>query len=149
MRLDHGSLLVSDVRRSVDFYTGALGLTEVPRPPTFDAPGAWLAIGEAQQLHLVGEGEPGRTQEMNPPWDPAEVAIGYTNHLAFQVEDLDAALARAREHGVEPAGEVFARGDGVRRTFVTDPDGHVIELMETGVPVTGSEPRLQVPRRSG
>jgi hypothetical protein len=50
---------------------------------------------------------------------------------------------------VEPAGEVFARGDGVRRTFVTDPDGHVIELMETGVPVTGSEPTLRVPRRSG
>jgi catechol 2,3-dioxygenase-like lactoylglutathione lyase family enzyme len=149
MRLDHGSLLVSDVERSVRFYTGALGLTEVPRPPTFEAPGAWLAIGETQQLHLVGEGEPGRTREMNPPWDPAEVAIGYANHLAFHVEDLDAALERAREHGVEPAGEVFARGDGVRRTFVTDPDGHVIELMETGVPVTGSEPTLRVPRRSG
>jgi catechol 2,3-dioxygenase-like lactoylglutathione lyase family enzyme len=149
MRLDHGSLLVSDVERSVRFYTGALGLTEVPRPPTFEAPGAWLAIGEAQQLHLVGEGEPGRTRDMNPPWDPVEVAIGYTNHLAFHVDDLDAALERAREHGVAPAGEVFARGDGVRRTFVTDPDGHVIELMETGVPVTGSEPTLRVPRRSG
>ena len=61
MRLDHGSLLVSDVERSLRFYTGALGLTEVPRPPTFDTPGAWLAIGE-QQLHLVGETEPGRTQ---------------------------------------------------------------------------------------
>ena len=149
MRLNHGSLLVSDVERSVRFYTGALGLTEVPRPPTFDAPGAWLAIGADQQLHLVGEGEPGRTRDMNPPWDAAEIAIGYTNHLAFHVDDLDSALERAREHGVEPAGEVFARGDGVRRTFVTDPDGHVIELMETGVPVTGSEPRLQVPRRSG
>jgi hypothetical protein len=30
---------------------------------------------------------------------------------------------------------------------VTDPDGHVIELMETGVAVTGSEPRLQAPTR--
>ena len=95
MRLDQARCSSSDVRRSVDFYTGALGLTEVPRPPTFDAPGAWLAIGEAQQLHLVGEGEPGRTVEMNPPWDPAEVAIGYTNHLAFHVDDLDAALERA------------------------------------------------------
>jgi catechol 2,3-dioxygenase-like lactoylglutathione lyase family enzyme len=149
MRLDHGSLLVSDVERSVRFYTGALGLTEVPRPPTFEAPGAWLAIGEGQQLHLVGEGEPGRTRDINPAWDPAEIAIGYANHLALRVDDLDAALERAREHGVDPAGEVFARGDGVRRTFVTDPDGHVIELMETGVPVTGSEPTLRVPRRSG
>ena len=46
MRLDHGSLLVSDVERSVRFYTGALGLIEVPRPPTFDTPGAWLQVGE-------------------------------------------------------------------------------------------------------
>jgi catechol 2,3-dioxygenase-like lactoylglutathione lyase family enzyme len=148
MRLDHGSLLVSDVERAVRFYTGALGLTEVPRPPTFDAPGAWLQVGD-QQIHLVGEGEPGRTRAMNPPWDPAEIAIGYTNHLALLVDDLDAALERAAGHGVEPAGEVFARGDGVRRTFVTDPDGHVIELMETGVEVTGEEPRLVAPRRSG
>jgi catechol 2,3-dioxygenase-like lactoylglutathione lyase family enzyme len=148
MRLDHGSLLVSDVERSVRFYTGALGLTEVPRPPTFDTPGAWLTVGD-QQIHLVGETEPGRAREMNPPYDPAEIAIGYGNHLALVVDDLDAALARAVAHGVEPAGEVFARGDGVRRTFVSDPDGHVIELMETGLPVTGDEPRLVAPRRTG
>jgi catechol 2,3-dioxygenase-like lactoylglutathione lyase family enzyme len=146
MRLDHGSLLVSDVAASVRFYTGALGLVEVPRPPTFDAPGAWLQVGD-QQIHLVGEGEPGRARAMNPPYDRAEVVIGYGNHLALVVDDLDAALARAAEHGVVPPGETIARGDGVRRTFVTDPDGHVIELMETGLPVTGDEPRLGRPVR--
>jgi len=31
------------------------------------------------------------------------------------------------------------RDPGVRRAFLTDPDGHIIELMETGVPVTGDE----------
>src|SRR3954451_24832077 len=167
MRLDHGSLLVSDVERSVRFYTDALGLEAVPRPSTFDTPGAWLQVGE-QQIHLVGEGEPGRAAKlwkhdtrlvregararagaMTPPYDHAEIVIGYGNHLALVVDDLDAALARARDHGVEPPGETIARGDGVRRTFVTDPDGHVIELMETGVSVTGSEPRLRVPRRNG
>jgi catechol 2,3-dioxygenase-like lactoylglutathione lyase family enzyme len=148
VRLDHGSLLVSDVERSLRFYTGALGLIEVPRPPTFDAPGAWLQVGD-QQIHLVGEGEPGRARAMNPPYDREEIVIGYGNHLALVVDDLDAALARAREYGVEPPGETIARGDGVRRTFVTDPDGHVIELMETGLPVTGSEPRMTGPRRGG
>ena len=44
-----------------------------------------------------------------------------------------------------PPGEIIARGDGVKRTFVTDPDGHVIELMEKGIPVTGEEPRLSRP----
>lgn len=146
MRLDHGGLLVADVERAVRFYTGALGLERVPRPPTFDTPGAWLRVGDEHQIHLIGETEAGRARAMHPGYDPAEVAIGYGSHLALVVDDLDAAVGRAREHGVEPA-EIIARGDGVRRTFVTDPDRNIIELMEFGVPVTGDEPRLTAPKR--
>jgi catechol 2,3-dioxygenase-like lactoylglutathione lyase family enzyme len=147
MRLDHGGLLVSDVARAVRFYTEALGLEELERPPTFDTPGAWLRVGEHHQIHLIGETDAGRALEMNPGYHPLEIAIGYGNHLALVVDDLDAAVARVRAHGVEPGGEIIARGDGVRRTFVTDPDRNIIELMETGVEVTGSEPRLTAPQR--
>src|SRR5689334_12849651 len=146
MRLDHGGLLVSDVERSVRFYVDALGLEQVERPPTFDTPGAWLQVG-AQQIHLIGETEPGRARAMTPRYDAAEIVIGYGTHLALDVEDLDAAIARAAAAGVHPPGEVFARGDGVKRVFFTDPDGHVIELMQTGVAVTGAEPRLRAPQR--
>ncbi|MBE2316095.1 VOC family protein [Solirubrobacter sp. CPCC 204708] len=146
MRIDHGGLLVSDVRRAVRFYVDALGLPEVPRPSTFDTPGAWLQVGE-QQLHLIGETEPGRAKQMTPDYDHAEVVIGYGTHLALEVDDLDAALARAAAAGVRPPGEVFARGDGVKRVFLTDPDGHVIELMQSGIEVTGEEPRLKAPKR--
>ncbi len=106
-------------------------------------------VGEHHQIHLIGETEAGRARAMHPPYDPAEIAIGYGNHLALVVDDLDAALARAAQHGVLPGGEIIARGDGVRRTFVTDPDGNMIELMETGIPVTGDEPRLTAPRLAG
>lgn len=146
MRIDHGGLLVSDVARSVRFYVDALGLTEVTRPSTFDTPGAWLQVGD-QQIHLIGETEPGRARAMTPAYDHAEVVIGYGTHLALVVDDLDEALARAARAGVTPPGEVFARGDGVKRVFVTDPDGHVIELMQTGIAVTGDEPRLKAPQR--
>lgn len=146
MRLDHGGLLVSDVARALRFYADALGLPEVPRPPTFDTPGAWVQVGE-QQLHLIGETEPGRARAMHPGYDPAEIAIGYGNHVALVVDDLDGALARAAEHGVQPGGPVLARGDGVKRAFVTDPDGNIVELMQTGIDVTGSEPRLTAPNR--
>lgn len=149
MRLDHGGLLVSDVARAVRFYTQALGLEVLERPPTFDTPGAWLRVGEHHQIHLIGETDEGRAREMNPGYDPAEIAIGYGNHLALVVDDLDAVLQRVRAHGVEPGGEIIARGDGVRRTFVVDPDRNIIELMETGVDVTGSEPRLTAPQRQG
>ena len=72
MRIDHGGLLVTDVERSVRFYVDALGLEHVPRPSTFDTPGAWLQVGE-QQIHLIGETEPGRAREMTPRYDHAEV----------------------------------------------------------------------------
>ena len=36
-------------------------------------------------------------------------------------------------------------GDGVRRAFITDPDDHIVESMETGVEVTGDEPPLYGP----
>ena len=52
-----------------------------------------------------------------------------------------------RRRACHPPGEVFARGDGIKRVFVTDPDGHVIELMQTGIEVTGAEPRLTAPQR--
>ena len=146
MRIDHGGLLVTDVERSVRFYVDALGLELLARPSTFDTPGAWLQVGE-QQIHLIGETEPGRAREMTPHYDHAEIVIGYGTHLALVVDDLDAALQRAAAAGVTPPGEVFARGDGIKRVFVTDPDGHVIELMQTGIEVTGAEPRLTAPQR--
>src|SRR3954465_8822783 len=149
MRLDHGGLLVSDVERAVRFYTSALGLERLPRPSTFDTPGAWLKVGEQHQIHLIGETEAGRSHELNPGYARAEIAIGYGNHLALVVDDLDATVERVRAAGVEPGGEIIARGDAVRRTFVTGPDRNMTELMELGVPVTGSEPRLTAPRRTG
>jgi catechol 2,3-dioxygenase-like lactoylglutathione lyase family enzyme len=126
--LDHASLLVSDVERARRFFTGALGLEEIPRPDGFSFPGAWLRVG-AQQLHLVGETEPGRASETNPAYERPEIEGGIANHVAVTVDDLPATLARLRGHGVEP-GPLNDRGDGVTRSFVTDPDGHVVELMQ-------------------
>ncbi len=144
MRLDHGALTVADPDRSRAFYVGVLGLEEVPRPPTFDFPGLWLQIGD-QQLHLIGEVEAGRTSEVHPGYRRDEVAGGYANHLAIVVDDLEAAVAGVVERGGEIAGGPRARGDGVLQAYVTDPDGHVVELMQVGVPVTGDEPRIGTP----
>ena len=55
---------MSDVERAVRFYVDALGLERIPRPPTFDTPGAWLKVGEHHQIHLIGETEDGRALHM-------------------------------------------------------------------------------------
>jgi len=144
MRIDHAALLVSDVEEARAFYLGVLGLQEVSRPPTFTFPGAWLQIGD-QQLHLVGEAEPGRTRETHPGYRANELATGYTSHFGIEIDDLESMLEVLRGRGTEIVGGPRLRGDGLLQAYVADPDGNVIEFLQIGVPVTGDEPEISVP----
>ena len=56
-RLDHVSIIVTDVDRARAFYADVLGLTEIPRPKSFDFPGAWFQVGP-EVIHLLGQPEP-------------------------------------------------------------------------------------------
>ncbi len=127
--LDHAALLVGDVERSLGFYRDALGLEEVARPASFTFPGAWVRVG-GQELHLIGEERPGRARELQPGVEDGEAVRGYATHVALSVEDLDAALEEVGLRGVRPAGPVRERGDGVRQAYLTDPDGHLVELLQ-------------------
>jgi catechol 2,3-dioxygenase-like lactoylglutathione lyase family enzyme len=128
MKLDHAALLVSDPERSRAFYVGVLGLEEVPRPETFEFPGLWLQIGD-QQLHLIREAEDGRARE---DYSAGELAGGFTSHFAIEVDDLRATIAAVSATGGELAGGPRPRGDGVMQAYISDPDGHVVELMQVG-----------------
>jgi catechol 2,3-dioxygenase-like lactoylglutathione lyase family enzyme len=126
--LDHGGLLVADAERARGFYVDGLGLTEVPRPESFDFPGLWVAVGD-QELHIIGEAEGGRARDVHTGWRPDELARGYATHLALEVDDFDGYVDGLRARGIEIAGGPRDRGDGVKQAYVTDPDGHVIEIM--------------------
>src|SRR5687767_14449036 len=97
MRLQHVGLVVSDLERSRRFYAEALGLEEVPRPPNFAFDGAWFRHGE-DELHLLAEAD--ATGGAGQVDTGAGAAYGMTHHLAFEVDDLDAACARLAEAGV-------------------------------------------------
>jgi catechol 2,3-dioxygenase-like lactoylglutathione lyase family enzyme len=51
-------------------------------------------------------------------------------HIAFIVEDIDAAVASARAHGAELVGEVERYGDIFRLCYVRGPEGIIVELAE-------------------
>lgn len=109
----HVSLNVRDVNEALEFYVERLGLVQRGDRPDFTFAGAWLDAG-GQQVHLI-EGDP-----------PA--ALG--QHFALQVDDLDAAIAELRSHGVKTTD---ASGVGTsRQAFVSDPSGNGIELHEVG-----------------
>ena len=111
--LNHVALYVTDINQSCKFYRDVLNLEAMSRP-AFNFPGAWFRLGSDQELHLIADrGTPFiRTNE--------------NNHLALQVDDLD-----AWEHhlkGVANYRPRKQRPDGAWQVFLSDPDGHFIEL---------------------
>jgi catechol 2,3-dioxygenase-like lactoylglutathione lyase family enzyme len=127
MRIQHVGLVVSDLERSRRFYADALGLEEVPRPSNFTFDGAWFLFG-GTELHLLSEAH--TTGGAGQGDAGAGASRGLTSHLAFEVDDLEPALARLAEHDVELAGGPMPRGDGVTQVFFLDPDGYVLELFQ-------------------
>lgn len=127
MRIQHTGLVVADLERSRHFYGEALGLQEVPRPSNFTFAGAWFQCGD-DQVHLLVEGDTMSRAGGPEPGPGAEV--GLIRHVAFEVDDLEAACARLEEHGVALFGGPMPRGDGVTQVFVLDPDRHVLELFQ-------------------
>ena len=112
--LNHVALHVADVERSAAFYRDVLRLGSITRP-AFDFPGAWFRLGADQELHLIG----GRT---NPV-----ASANRGNHFALRVAELD-----SWENHLSKIGADFRprkrRPDGAWQLFMSDPDGHTIEL---------------------
>ena len=126
--LNHAALLVKDVDRSRYFYGQVLGMKEVPRPSSFDFPGAWFRAGHTE-IHIIGEAEAGRAVQVQPGgYRRDELSRGYGAHIAFEVADLEAAQQRLRSFDVEIVGGPRQRGDGVMQMYILDPDNYVVEL---------------------
>jgi catechol 2,3-dioxygenase-like lactoylglutathione lyase family enzyme len=101
----------ADARR---FFGDALGLEEVEKPePLRPRGGVWFRCG-TQQLHIGVEQE----------FAPARKA-----HPAFQVADYEALLERLRAAGIEATPDESV--PGLRRSFVSDPWGNRIELLDS------------------
>ena len=121
--IDHVTLVVADLERSRAFYADLLGMQPISRPP-FSFDGSWFQAG-ATQLHLIREHpESGPAGNLEP-----RHRVGMrSHHLAFEVADASAAVAWLRDRGVPIVAEPKFRPDGALQTFVTDPDGHLVEL---------------------
>jgi lactoylglutathione lyase len=97
-----------------------------------------------RELPIIREGEleatnyffgiPGQDEELeltfNHDGRSYDLGTGY-GHIAIGVDDLDATLARLREHGIEPERAPYrVREGGSRLCFVRDPDSYRVELIE-------------------
>ena len=118
-KFDYTGIGVSDLDRSVKFYTEKLGMELIGRYKIKET------NGEIADLK-----SPSGDQKLELNWYPdrKEYKNGdEVDHLAFEVANVDDALSELRSGGVEVASEPFDEGNS-RLAFVMDPDGIWIEL---------------------
>jgi lactoylglutathione lyase len=128
MRILHTMLRVGDLQRSIDFYTGVLGmqlLRTTERPE------------QNYSLAFVGYGTNPDHAELeltyNHGVDSYEIGTAY-GHIALGVADVYAACEKIRAAGGNITREPGpVKGGSTVIAFVTDPDGYKIELIQRDV----------------
>jgi glyoxylase I family protein len=112
---------VTDVARSVAFYTANLGFTlEHLQLPAF----ASVSLGDAQIL-LSGPQASGS----RPMPDGQRQEPGGWNRVVLRVDDLAAFIQVLKKAGVRFRNNMET-GPGGRQIQIDDPDGNAIELFE-------------------
>ena len=143
IRYGHTNLIAKDWRALAHFYQHVMGC--VPVPPERHYQGADLERGtgvpgaevRGAHLRLPGHGPDGPTLEVFTYTTLAERPDTAVNrpgfgHLAFMVDDVIAAREEVLTAGGRAIGDVVTltapNGARVTWTYLTDPEGNVIEL---------------------
>ena len=146
--IDHVNLVVADLPRMLGFYRDALGMT-VTKQVTIS--GNWIGntVGlsdvraEVVYLELPSGPRIELIRYLSPdavkvPGVERPNALGL-RHMAFRVDDVDAAAERLRRAGVELFSDVqtvpdsqvtYAGGVRKRLVYFRDPEGNILELCE-------------------
>ncbi len=139
-RLRHTMLPVSDLDRTIDFYTRLLGMDIMRlRQQDETTQVGYLGYGsedEGPALEMIQSGEATNSVEI-PAW---------AGHIAIMVSDLYPLCEKLKSAGVEFSQEPHPNRPGSRdhMAYILDPDGYIIELNErhtlTGPPLKRPRP---------
>lgn len=146
--IDHLNIVVSDMDRSLAFYTGVLGFT---RTKEARLEGEWIEriVGlrgvKAHAVFIVPPGGEPRI-ELLQYFAPTGVTLAENSrantvglrHFALRVDDIAAVTARLQAAGVSvfsaptlvPSGVVQHDAGSKTLVYFLDPDGVIIELAE-------------------
>ncbi len=125
-RMRYFAIRVRDMDESVRFYTEVFGMQVVepvqPAPPTHGKVATLKSPDSDQLLEL-------NWYELGSRWGPAYTNGEELDHLAFDCEDLEAAVEGLERKGTEVVFRMKEPG-GWNEAFVKDPNGIWIELLQ-------------------
>ena len=112
--LNHIQIAVSNLERSLAFYTGLLGMHELFR----EGPLVFLQSAEGNDIFTLRQAQ-----------GPVDSSAGGMQHFGFSVrrEDHAAAVEEVRAFGAEVL-DVGQHGENALYAYIKDPDGYVIEI---------------------
>lgn len=125
MRILHTMLRVADLKRSIDFYTGVLGMQVLRQKEYPDGRFTLAFVG-------YGSEDKEAVLELTHNWDTSgyDLGTGY-GHIALEVEDAYKACNDVKKRGGRVTREAGPMKHGTTViAFVEDPDGYKIEFIQ-------------------
>jgi glyoxylase I family protein len=137
---NHTSFTVSSLDRSISFLAGCLGFELVSRAPRDPALVSRITGVEGADVEIAFLKAPGHTLELIEYRSPRGNTVqarpcdrGFS-HVAFNVDDVPAAVQAAKSYGVNAIAPPVAIDQGPNKgrkvVYLRDWDGITIELIE-------------------
>ncbi|NQZ69487.1 MAG: VOC family protein [Lentisphaeria bacterium] len=125
---DHMAFQVSDMDKSIAFYTEVLGLElmfrEHNKPEHEYFTMLKLEGGNLELIEVLDE------NDQQVPYDKPEVKAPYCPHLCIEVENMDNALEIIKKHNVPIARDLQVIDGEEKWIYFCDPDNNIIEFLE-------------------
>jgi catechol 2,3-dioxygenase-like lactoylglutathione lyase family enzyme len=141
-RVDHVSLTVADIDRSLRFYHDLLGIPVLGRGSETGSPGTQVTgVDHASYLYADLDLGSGQLLELLQYLEPRGVRRAHrindlgSGHFGLRVDDLETVLLRLGRAGFAPRSQPVLLEKptwwrGAMCVYVTDPDGATVELVE-------------------
>ncbi len=124
MRLLHTMLRVTDLDKSIQFYSQVLGMSLLRQSENQEYRYTLAFLGYGDELHNT-------VIELTYNWDTNEYDLGNAyGHIAIETDDIYQTCEKIKQLGgliTREAGPV--KGGTTVIAFVKDPDGYMIELI--------------------
>ncbi|NLS11859.1 lactoylglutathione lyase [Vibrio sp. SM6] len=125
MKLLHTMIRVTDLDKSIEFYTKVLGMSVLDRFENPEYRYTLVFVGDANDPNNA-------TIELTHNWDTNAYEVGNAfGHLALGTTDIYAACAEIQaQGGVITRAPGPMKGGSTHIAFIRDPDGYSIELIQ-------------------